>query len=276
MRNAVLSMMCLAAGVVEAQECRPGPGSNEAKLLAMKSVALAYSPAQAPAPLRPGAVQVALELSWVPRVNDATATPTVCRPGKGPENANLLDLVPRPRLQAGLPGGLVLDASWTPPLRLAGVRASLLGVAVSRPVALGPAAVLSLRAHATVGTLNAPITCPDEALSDPGSECFRGTRSDDRYAPGIFGTDATIGFGTGRLRPYAGLGYTRLQPRFTVNFTNQFGDTDDTRVVVDLDRAVVFGGVTWQSPGRLAVSGELYAAPSDAVTGRVTVRAALR
>lgn len=275
MRSAAL-IMVLAAGAVEAQECRPGPGSNEAKLLAMKSVALAYSPAQAPERFSPGAVQVALDLSWVPRVNDATATPTVCRPGKGPENANLLDLVPRPRIQAALPGGLVLDASWTPPIRVAGVRANLLGVAVSRPVTLGPSTVLSLRAHASVGTLHAPITCPDEALNDPDSECFRGTRSDDRYAPGIFGADASFGFGTGRVRPYAGLGYTRLRPRLTVDFTNQFGDTDNTRVIVDLDRAVVFGGATWQSPGRFAVSAELYAAPSDAVTGRVTLRAALR
>lgn len=270
--------LTLAAGQLKGQECRPGPTSNEASLLAMKSVALAYSPAQAPEPLTPGALRVALEISWVPRVDDATATPTICRPGKGPENANLLDLVPRPRALLGLPGGLVLDASWVPPVRVAGVRANLLGVALSRPIALGPAALLALRAHATFGSLRAAITCPDEALADADSECYQGTRSDDRFAPNIFGADLALALGApgSRLRPYAGAGYNRLRPRFTVNFTNRIGDTDRTRVVIDLDRAVVFGGATWTTGTGVTVSGEVYAAPADAATVRLTVQAPLR
>jgi hypothetical protein len=79
----------------------------------------------------------------------------------------------------------------------------------------------------------------------------------------------------GRLRPYLGGGYNRLEPRFQVNFTNQFGNLDSTRVEVNLDRAVLFGGATWQLVDRLTATTEVYAAPADAVTVRVAIRAAI-
>jgi hypothetical protein len=60
-----------------------------------------------------------------------------------------------------------------------------------------------------------------------------------------------------------------------VNFTNQFGELDDRRVEVNLDRFVMFGGATWMTTDRLSVTGELYAAPADAVTGRVILRTAV-
>jgi hypothetical protein len=44
---------------------------------------------------------------------------------------------------------------------------------------------------------------------------------------------------------------------------------------VDLDRLVVFGGATWQIAERLDVGREVYAAPADAVTARITVRTAV-
>ena len=68
----------------------------------------------------------------------------------------------------------------------------------------------------------------------------------------------------GRLRPYVGGGYNRLEPRFQVNFTNQFGAVDSTRVEVNLNRGVVFGGATWQLTERLGVAAEVYSAPSTA------------
>jgi hypothetical protein len=44
---------------------------------------------------------------------------------------------------------------------------------------------------------------------------------------------------------------------------------------VNLNQLVVFGGATWQVAERLGLTGELYAAPSDAVTGRVVIRTAV-
>jgi hypothetical protein len=60
-----------------------------------------------------------------------------------------------------------------------------------------------------------------------------------------------------------------------VNFTNQFGELDDRKVEVDLNRLALFGGATWELTERLGLSGELYAVPADAVTGRVIVRTAV-
>jgi hypothetical protein len=256
-------------------DCFPGPESNEAKTMATFAVPLAFSRGSAP-DLFPG-FTAGVELAYLPKVSDATATPTTCRPGKGPEHTDLLFAVPRPRIGMPLPFGLSLQASWIPPIRVNGVKANLFGVSVEKAFGRLDGLVAAIRAHATFGSVRAPVTCDDEALLDATSECFGGTRSDDRLSPNIMGLDVAVGgsLAGGRLRPYGGAGYNRLQPRFQVNFTDQFGELDDRRVEVDLDRLVLFGGATWQVAERLGLTGELYAAPSDAVTGRVIVRTAV-
>ncbi|MEZ4586901.1 MAG: hypothetical protein R2909_10905 [Gemmatimonadales bacterium] len=257
-------------------DCFPGPESNEAKTLAIFSVPLAFGPAGAP--FTRGRISVGIEAVYLPNVDPAVATPTVCRPGKGPENTDLLFAAPRPRVAVALGGGFTLEGSWIPPIRLNQVSANLFGVALGWTTALGDAHRLTLRGHGSFGRVRAPITCDDEALADPLSECYQGTRSDDRYRPNIVGADATVSWslGGGRVQPYLGAGYNRLMPRFQVHFTNVAGQLDERRVEVDLDRAVLFGGATWwPAGGRLGLSGELYAAPSDAITGRVAVRLAV-
>jgi hypothetical protein len=258
-----------------AQLCRPSASSNEAKTFAILSVPLAFGPLTAPEP-HPR-FEVGLEGTYLPKVGAATATPTTCQPGKGSENTAFLFAVPRPRVGLPLPLGLALQASWIPPLRVGGVKANLFGVSLARSFELG-SLVASLRAHGTFGSIHAAITCADDDLGDPTSECFGGTRSDDRFSPNIAGTDLSLGWTMldGRLRPYVGGGYNRLQPRFRVNFTNRFGYVDRTRVAVDLDRAVFFGGATLQLANRLAASAEVYSSPTDATTVRLALRALRR
>jgi hypothetical protein len=255
-------------------DCFPGPESNEAKTMAIFAVPLAFSRGSAP-DLFPG-FKAGLELAYLPKVSDARATPTICRPGKGPEHTDLLFGIPRPRFGMPLPLGLTLQASWVPPVRVNGVKANLFGISLEKAFGLA-GLVAAVRAHATFGSVHAPIVCDDDALQDVTSECFGGTRSDDRLSPNIMGLDLAIGgsMAGGRLRPYGGAGYNRLQPRFQVNFINQFGEADHRRVTVDLDRLVVFGGATWQLTEQLGLTGELYAAPADAVTGRLIVRTAV-
>jgi hypothetical protein len=272
---ASLALLVLApAQRLAAQICRPPASSNEAKTFAIFSVPLAFSPVLAPE-ARPR-FQVGIEGTYLPKVDPATATATICQPGKGPENTDLLFAVPRPRVEVPLPMGLALEASWIPPVRLNGSKANLFGVSLAKSFLLG-SLVGSLRAHGTFGSIHGPITCDRAALADRASECFNGTLSDDKYAPNIFGADLTLGRTMlgGRLRPYLGGGYNRLEPRFRVNFTNQFGNLDSTRVEVNLDRAVLFGGATWTLVDRLTATTEIYAAPADAVTVRVAVRAAI-
>lgn len=278
MRRALAAVM-LALGwpaVAVAQgDCFPGPESNEAKTLAIFAVPLAFGRGSAP-DLFPG-FRAGVELAYLPKVDEATATPTICRPGKGAENTDLLFALPRPRIGLPLPFGLALEASWVPPVRVRGVKANLIGISVEKAFGDLDGLVAALRVHATFGSVRAPITCDDEALEDPDGECYGGTRSDDRLNPNIMGIDLAVGgpVAEGRLRPYGGVGYNRLQPRFQVNYTNQFGELDDRRVEVNLDRFVMFGGATWQTTDRLSVTGEMYAAPADAITGRVIVRTAV-
>jgi hypothetical protein len=254
-------------------DCFPGPKSNEARTLATFAVPLAFSRGGAP-DLLP-AFTAGFELASLPKVSEATATPTICRPGKGPENTDLLFAVPRPRIGMPLPFGLALQASWVPPIRVNGVKANLFSFSVEKAFGRLNGLVAAVRAHATFGSVHAPITCNDVELANPASECFQGTRSDDRLSPNILGLDLAVGGSLGRFRPYGGAGYNRLQPRFQVNFTNRFGELDDRRVDVNLNRLVLFGGATWQLAGRMGLTGELYASPSDAVTGRLIVRAAV-
>jgi hypothetical protein len=275
----LLAILTLAAGwpaaVAAQRDCFPGPRSNEAKTLAIFEVPLAFSRGSAPTLF--SGFQAGIELASLPGVDDATATPTTCEPGKGPENTDLLFALPRPRIGMPLPFGFALQASWVPPIRVHGVKANLLGISVEKAFGRLDGLVAAIRAHATFGSVRAPVTCDDDALEDPASECFRGSRSDDRLRPNIMGLDIAVGgpLVGGRLRPYGGVGYNRLQPRFQVNFTDQFGELDDRRIEVNLNRMVMFAGATWQATERLGVTTELYGAPADAVTARVLVRTAV-
>ena len=260
-------------------DCFPPKDSHEAQLFAALAVPLAFSLAEAPQESPPGVVRIGLEATYQPGIDAEIRTPTICRPGKGPENVDLLFAVPRPRVSVSLPAGLLLEASWVPPVRLNQVKANLLGLSLQRsfPIAR-QATMLTVRAHAAFGLIQAPITCNDEALGDPTSECFQGTRSDDRYHPNTFGVEgaASWSLGGGRVRPFLGGGLNILHPRFQVNFTNQFGSTDNRKVTVDLTRGALFGGGTWVPTGGLGLTGEIYAAPGDAVTGRVMASYAIR
>jgi hypothetical protein len=254
--------------------CFPGKHSNEAKTMAIFAVPLAFAGAGVPS-ASASRLQLGFELSYLPNVDPATATATICQPGKGPENTDLLLAVPRPRVSLRLGSGFSIEGSWVPPIRINQVQANLFGVAVSWDHPLKQELLaLRVRAHGTFGRINAPITCDDAALRDPNSLCFQGTRSDDRFRPNIIGTDVALYWSLAHrsVLPYFGVGYSRLMPRFQVGFTDALGTTDNRRIEVDLDRMVVYGGITWMASSRLGLSGELYSAPSDAVTGRVAIR----
>jgi hypothetical protein len=260
-------------------DCFPAKDSHEAQLFAALAVPLAFSVVQAPDTVRSGRLDIGLEVTYLPGISEEIRTPTTCRPGKGPENTDLLFAIPRPRISLSLPLGLMLEGSWVPPVRLNGVKANLIGVSLQRAFQLPrAAAVIALRIHGSGGLIRAPVVCNDDALEDPTSECFQGTRSDDRYHPNTFGAEAAVswGLGNGQVRPFVGGGVNLLHPRFQVHFTNQFGSTDTRKVEVDLTRGALFGGASWQPSTRVRLSGEVYGSPGDAVTGRVLLNYAIQ
>lgn len=255
-------------------DCSPASDSREADLFAHFSTSLAFSAAQAPWIYRPGSVQVGLEGTLLPDAGDRIATPTTCRPGKGPENVNILPAFPRPRLAYALMNGVLLEASWTPPITIQSVKPNLWSFALSRVVPFNrKGALLTGRIHATIGSITAPFTCPEEALDDPVSECFDGTESSDKYSPNIFGVELALGFpmARGRLRPYFGTGYNILHPRFQVHFRDAVGSLDTRKVEVNLSRIALFGGATYAPSEDLLITGEAYSTPSDLVTARARV-----
>jgi hypothetical protein len=151
------------------------------------------------------------------------------------------------------------------------VKANLVSVALAHVHTLGTKWAASIRAEGVLGSLRAPVTCDDRAIRDPASDCYGGTRSDDRWQPGVFGIEAALGFRARGIQPYLGFGYSLLRPRFEVNFTNASGSTDNRQVRVDLQRIAAFAGVSIPL-GRLSLSAEAYATPADAISARLVVR----
>lgn len=272
-RARVLTALLLTPVILHAQgDCFPGKESNEAKTFAILSVPMAFTGARAPM-AKPHGVSLGVEVANLPKVDASTATPTICRPGKGPENTDPIPVVVRPRLSAVV-GGFLLEAAWIPPVRVSGVKANLVSLAIAHPFALSNSWALGLRAEGVLGALHAPIVCDKDAVQDPTSECSGGTISDDRWSPGVFGVEAVVGGGKGKVRPHLGVGYSMLRPRFQVDFTNGQGETDRRKVEVNLARAALFGGVTFPL-GALRVTAEGYGTVGDAVVGRLVVRAPL-
>ena len=274
MRGFTLLLGCtaLATPLVAQGNCSPSAGSREAQVFAHFMVPLAFSSGQAPWIYRPGQVQVGLEGSYLPDASARIRTPTKCRPAAGPEDWNVARVLPRPRVGFALADGVLLELSWLPPVRIQGVKGGLWGFALSRVVPMNrKGALFSGRLHATLGSVRAPITCPDAELQAPGSPCFGGTRSDDKFSPNSYGVElaGTFPVAQGRIRPYMGAGYNILHPRFEVSYRDSLDQRNHQKVKVNLSRITAFGGVTLALTEGILLSGEAYSAPSDLVTGRV-------
>jgi hypothetical protein len=271
-------LLLLVSAALQAQtECRPSSDSHEAQLFAHFSAPLAFSSAQSPWVYRPGSVQIGLEGIYVPDASSSIATPTTCRPGKGPENVNLLSVFPRPRVAYALAEGILLEASWIPPVTVNGVRPNLWAFSLSRTVLLNQGTEFMGRAHAVIGTVKAPFVCPKSATTDPLSQCFGGTESNDTYKPDILGVELSVAFprAQGRIRPYLGGGYNILHPRFQVDRRDSANQLDNQKVIVNLSRFAVFGGLTVAPSPAWSLTGEAYSTPSDLITARLRLNVVL-
>jgi hypothetical protein len=269
-------LFALSAVPLSAQDCTEGnlpSSSNEAELFRIRGTSMVFARVSSPMALQPGRLILLMEGSTLPSIDDGTATPTYCRPGKPAENVNLLPLLPRPRMLFGLNDELVLELSWIPPVRVQDVKANLVGMALSRSAALGDGLV-SIRGHATFGEIRAPITCTEDQIAEPlgSNECAGGAEpSDDHYRPNSFGVEMSYGWplGGGRFRPYFGAGVNWLRPRFQVDFTDEADVHQDQRVEGNYRRVALFGGGTWYPVSRLALTGEIYADPGATWVGRL-------
>lgn len=247
--------------------------SNEAEIFRIRGVSTVFARDASPMNLRPGAMIFAFEGSSLPSIDAATATPSYCRSGKPAEHVNIFPVLPRPRMIFGLADEFTAEVSWVPPLRVNGVKADLLGLALARTVPMGKGLV-SLRGNATFGEIRAAITCTKAQIADPAgpSECAGAAKpSDDHFKPNGFGLDMTYGWpvGGGRLRPYFGAGVNWLRSRFQVDATDSTGFHYDQKVEGNYTRLALFGGATWIPAPRWGFTGELYADPGTTWVGRL-------
>ena len=278
---AVLSGLFFSGSVARAQlnyTCTPPKESNEAKLLAFFATPIAFSPGGIVQGLTPWQVRVGFEASYVPSPSKEMQQPEACYTVKKTENTNLSPVFPRPRVTIGLPGGLLLEGSYLPPIKVADATPNLGSFALSWPHRLsgddehGSLSML-LRAHATMGKVEGAITCPEKDLQtdDPSAACYGTSESSDTYKPNMFGGEVGLAKQSAgdRWGAYASTGVTWLRPRFEVGFQYLDGVYDDTKISVDLTRFALGAGAWYRLGAGTAVTGELYSVPADATTFRI-------
>lgn len=261
-----------------AQTCEPPASSNEVSIFGSRSLALVQSRGIAAGVSPTWTVRVGGEAVALPRVSDAKATPSACRPGKGPENVNVLPGFARLRVAVTLPWNLRMETSWLPPVTIRDVRGNLFGVSVGRVTGVRENLSLYARGHAVVGTVTGPFTCDEDDLRDASSECFGGSVSTDRYRPNILGADVSLDW----QRPgsvysvFGGVGYSRLAPRFRVQFRNAEGTLDSTLVRANIGRVAMFVGTGREFGTRWRASAEVYGTAQDGATVRLVIDALVR
>jgi len=236
----------------------------------------------APAPLAPGGITLGAEAGNVPSPSAEIQRPEYCYQPHS-EHTTLTPAFGRPRLTIGLPAGFALEASYLPPVAVAGATPHLASFALTRPVpiAVGSRHVtLAFRAHGTVGQVRGAITCPASALqtADAAAPCYGTRPSRDTFYPSMIGAEGAVASGEvgDRVAFYAGGGISWLHPRFRVGFTDASGIVDRTEVLTDLRRGSVFGGVSVRATDAFRISAQAYSVPQDATTVRVALEYQLR
>ena len=261
-------------------QCRPGPNTNEAKLLAFYSAPITFSALDAPKRESAWHIELQAEVSPVPSADPSIEHASECYTASAKQHSRLTSVFARPRLLVTLPLGLAIEASYIPPVRVGDAHPHLASAALSETAPLngfGPfgSSAIMIRADGTIGHVRGPITCAQPSLqqSEPDSACYGNRPSNDTFTPTMFGLEGVYGVKSrgGRFEFFAGSGITWLRPRFEVGFTNLNGVPDNTMVEVNLERWSLLGGATLNLPASFAVTTEVYSVPKDVTTWRLAV-----
>jgi len=272
--------LALAAGLVApafAQARRQLPsGDPQAQLMGYYATAMAFSPAGLPDPH--GRWEIGGAAGIIPSL--PLGDRTVGFGGTKTENSNLCPLYPRLVAAKGF-GRLALEAGWTPPIEVCGVKADIGALAASWRIALAPRWQALVRASGVFGNLDASITCSADATRNSADQtCFGGTPSRDRVSPLAGALDGIVSWGglaRHGLDLYLLLGVRREQVHFDVNYTRAAGTfpalDDRQRLGATLTRAHAALGASLARFGRVRLGGEVYYAPGAMLTlrGRATV-----
>ena len=214
------------------------------------------------------------ELTFIPSLSEADRT--VGFGGTKLERTNFCPVLPRLRVGASF-GRNSVEAGLTPPLRVCGVKATLLSAAFTRRFDLSDTWGAALRVTALAGSLAAAITCSADAVADQADlTCRGGQPSDDRVKPLAFGFDAAIsyaGWQRHNLEPYLLAGLRRERVALDVNYTRVGTAADPAfddheRFQATLTRWHAALGASWNYSDRIRLGGEIFYAPGALLTVR--------
>jgi hypothetical protein len=220
---------------------------------------------ETPRTQKPGSVSVGLELGSLPPLTDAEQL--VGYDGTEPQDLNKAPFFFRPRVAIAMPARLTLIVAAVPPVRLFGLKPTLLAAAIERPLYETQSWAVGLRAYGQVGRVEGSYTCPAAALVfAPGSagnaEGCQAASSDVatlRYVGGetsvAYRPEISHGFS-----PHAAFGVTYMDDAFQVNALT-FGMIDHTRYQTHGVTASVSGGISYWLTSRLGVGVDVFYSP---------------
>lgn len=239
------------------------------------SAGLAFTPVAAPR--RPVGVEISLELAYLPPLDEARRSGGFSKQ----ESTNLIPVLPRPRFAVALPADFALEASYVPPIKVFGVKASLLSAALSRPVWTRPAYALTARLAASSGVTKGAITCNNDILEGGSGNvaffeyiCHNQESEDSFHSPAVALELLGAGASGKRFVPWAGLGVRHERNRFIIGVKNEDGTEEPNHPILLMDTTRPYGmvGATWNALRMADLSGELLYAPGSLLTVRLMAR----
>lgn len=272
---ALAAVLLPAVAGAQRPELRYSWDTPEGRIMGYYSAGLAFTPVAAPR--RPVGVEIGLELAYLPPLDEARRSGGFSKQ----ESTNLIPVVPRPRVAIALPANFALEASYVPPVKVFGVKASLLSAAISRPVWTRPAYALTARFAASSGLTKGAITCNSDILENGGGDvaffeyvCHNQESEDSFHSPALALELLGAGAPGKRFVPWAGLGVRHERNRFVIGVKNADGTEEPNHPILLMTTTRPYGmvGATWNALRMADVSGELLYAPGSLLTGRLMAR----
>jgi hypothetical protein len=178
-----------------------------------------------------------------------------------------------------LAGGLALEASWIPPVRVFDVKANVFAGALSRSFIASSRVRVVPRISFLVGRVEGPITCNRDTASNGGASlatyfafvCYS-NNSRDYFEPRHVSGEVLVARAItgGRWEPYVSAGARGERTRFDVGVIRPDGTRDADNPVLEVRATRLYGtaGASWLGLRRTRLAGELYYAPGSAFTVR--------